>query len=157
MLLKTHLAISIFFILIFLQSVEHKIIFVAVAVIATYIPDIDSRYSRIGRKKIARILQWFTKHRGMIHSFTFLLTIILFLILFFPIIAFGFFLGYGLHLFADSFTKEGIRPFYPSKKVSKGKIRTGGKLEISLFVVFVIADLALFFIRFSGVFLNIYK
>lgn len=149
MLLKTHLAISIFFILLFLPSVEYKIIFIILAIIATYLPDIDSRYSRIGRKKTARILQWFTKHRGMFHSFTFLLIITLFLVLFFPIIAFGFFLGYGLHLFADSFTKEGIRLFYPSKNVSKGGIRTGGKIEISLLVLLIMIDLALFFLRFS--------
>ncbi len=118
MLIKTHLSITIFFILFFINSVEHKLVFVVVALIATYLPDVDSRYSTLGRKKINRILQWFTKHRGMIHSFSFLLTITLFLVLFVPVVALGFFLGYGLHLFADSFTKDGIKPFYPWKKRS---------------------------------------
>ena len=43
MLLKTHLAIVVFFILLLIPSVEHKLVFVLVALIATYIPDIDSR------------------------------------------------------------------------------------------------------------------
>jgi membrane-bound metal-dependent hydrolase YbcI (DUF457 family) len=143
MLLKIHLAITLFFVLVFLSSVENKIIFIIIAVFATYLPDIDSRYSKIGRKKITRILNWFTKHRGIIHSFSFLLIIIIFLVLFFPVAAFGFFLGYGLHLFADSFTPAGIRPFYPSKKISKGKIRTGGIIERGVLIAFVILDLIL--------------
>ena len=148
MLIKTHLSITIFFILLFINSVEHKLVFVVVALIATYLPDVDSRYSTLGRKKINRILQLFTKHRGMIHSFTFLLTITFFLVLFVPVLAFGFFLGYGLHLFADSFTLNGIKPFYPWKKRSCGPVRTSRKLETSLLIGFVIFDIALFFVRF---------
>jgi membrane-bound metal-dependent hydrolase YbcI (DUF457 family) len=52
----------------------------------------------------------------------------------FPVIALGFFLGYGLHLFADSFTKEGITPFYPfSRMKSSGGITTGGKPSLEFF------------------------
>jgi membrane-bound metal-dependent hydrolase YbcI (DUF457 family) len=148
MLLKTHYVILIFFVLLLLPSVEHKIIFVITALIATQLPDIDSRYSKLGHRKLARILQIFTKHRGMIHSFTFLLSITIVLILIFPVLGFGFFLGYGMHLFSDSFTKEGIRPFYPFKKRSCGVIRTGGKIEIVLLILFFVLDLWLIFIRF---------
>lgn len=152
MLLKTHLAITLFFVLILLDSVESKLVFAIVAVVATYLPDVDSRYSTLGRKKINRILQWFTKHRGVIHSYTFLLAITLFFALFFPIVALGFFLGYGLHLFADSFTRDGIRPFYPSRAVSKGRLRTGGKTEIGILVTFVILDVMLLFVQISSIF-----
>lgn len=145
MLLRTHLSISIFFILLLLPVVEHKLVFVLTAIIATYIPDIDSRYSKLGRKKIFRILQWMSGHRGMIHSYTFLLTIIVFLVIFVPVLAFGFFLGYGLHLLADSFTIAGIKPFYPLKKISKGIIKTGGRIEIGVFIGLVIGDLMLVF------------
>ncbi len=151
MLQKTHLAISILFILIFIELVEYKWIFVLAVLIGTYIPDIDSRYSSVGRRKTARILQIFTKHRGMIHSFSFLLTICLFLTLFFPKFVFGFFLGYGLHLFADSFTKEGIKPFYPWRKVSKGFVKTGGRFEVMILVGFIIADVMLFFWKVVGI------
>jgi len=147
MLLKTHLAITLFFILLLINSVEDKFIFVVVALAATYIPDIDTRYSKLGHKKLARVLQWFTKHRGMIHSFTFLLSLTVLLVLFIPVIALGFFLGYGLHLFADAFTREGIRPFYPWKKRAKGPVRTGSRVETSVFVGFIIADLAMLAVR----------
>jgi inner membrane protein len=143
MLLRTHLAISIFFILLVFPLIEHKLVFVLVTIIATYIPDIDSRYSKLGRKKIFRVLQWMSKHRGMIHSFTFLLTITVFLVLFVPVLAFGFFLGYGLHLLADSFTIAGIQPFYPFKNKSCGIIRTGKRIEVGVFVGFIIGAVGL--------------
>lgn len=152
MLLKTHLAISIFFILLFLPVVEYKILFIIVAIIATCLPDLDTRFSHIGRKKIFRIFQFFSKHRGMIHSYTFLLALTLFLVLFVPVLAFGFFLGYSLHLLADSFNPSGIRPFYPSKKESKWKIRTGGYTEIVILTIFVIVDLGLFVFRIASIF-----
>jgi len=148
MLFKTHFAIVIFFILLLLPNVKTKFIFVIVALISTQLPDIDSRYSKFGHRRLARILQIFTKHRGMIHSFTFLLSLTFVLILFFPVLGFGFFLGYGLHLLVDSFTIEGIRPFYPSKTKSCGRIKTGGKIEIMLLILFVFLDIFLFFIRF---------
>lgn len=152
MLLKTHYAIVLFFVLLFLPSVEFKVLFVVSAIIGTQLPDIDSRYSTLGHRKIARVLQVFTKHRGMIHSFTFLISLTIILVLIWPVAGFGFFLGYSLHLFSDSFTPDGIRPFYPSKIRATGKIKTGGRLEVVILVVFIIADVALFFKRFFGVF-----
>lgn len=151
MLIRTHLSITLFFILVFISSIEYKLVFVLVALIATFIPDIDSKFSKIGRRKAFRILQFFVKHRGVFHSFTFLLIVSLFFVLFFPIIAFGFFLGYGLHLLADSFTIIGIKPFYPYKKKSSWKIRTGGKSEISIFVFFILADLGLLIIKIFNI------
>ena len=143
MLIKTHLSITLFFVLIFLSKIEHKFWFVTIALIATFIPDIDSRYSALGRKKINRVLQFFTKHRGIIHSFTFLILITLVLLRFVPVLALGFFLGYGLHLLADSFTKDGITPFYPWKKKSCGIIKTGGKLETGILIGFSVVDFVL--------------
>lgn len=141
MLIRTHLAVAVFAILLFINSVESRLLFVVVTLIATFIPDIDSRFSTIGRRKIARVLQWFTKHRGMIHSFTFLLSITFLLILIIPSISFGFFLGYGLHLFVDCFTKEGIQGFYPIKKRTSGIVSTGGKIEVSVLVLFIFLDI----------------
>ncbi|MFC1710561.1 metal-dependent hydrolase [Nanoarchaeota archaeon] len=143
MLSRTHLAITIFFILLFISYVENKVAFVIAALIATLLPDVDSRYSLLGRKKPFRILQFFTRHRHVIHSFTFLILITLILLWFFPIIALGFFLGYGIHLLADSFTIDGITPFYPWKEKASGKVRTGSRKEISIFVLFVIFDVIL--------------
>ena len=143
MQIRTHLAITILFILIFLSSVNNKFVFVLVALFATFIPDIDTRYSKLGKRKLARILQFFTKHRGIIHSFTFLLSITFILVLVLPIASFGFFLGYGLHLLADSFTITGIMPFYPSKKKALWKIKTGGRFESFIFLIFVVVSIVL--------------
>jgi len=143
MFVRTHLAVTLMGILFLIDKVEARFIFVVVALVATFIPDIDTAYSKLGHYKIFRPLQFFVRHRGFIHSFTFLLLIVLAFVLFWPVGALGFFLGYGLHIFLDSFSIEGIKPFYPWGKTSSGKIRTGGKIEISLFLVFVLIDLFL--------------
>jgi len=152
MLLRTHYVIALFFIILFFGSVEHKVIFVVAVLVGTQLPDIDSRYSRIGHKSIARILQWFTRHRGIIHSFTFLIFLSVLLVLVFPPAAFGFFLGYGLHLLADSFTLDGIQAFYPYKVKSRGPIRTGGNVEVGLFVGLLFVDIILILKLIIGVF-----
>ncbi len=143
MLNKTHLVITIFFILVFLPLVTYKTSFVIVALIATLIPDFDSKFSSTGKHFLLRPFQFFLKHRDILHSFSFAILLTLFFVLFFPIFSFGFFVGYVSHLIADSFTIWGIKPFYPSKKIVSGKIQTGGKLESVLFGTFVIVDLSL--------------
>ena len=152
MLIYTHLAITLFFVLLLMPFAEYKLVFFMSALISSFIPDIDSKFSTLGKKKILRILQFFVRHRGILHSFSFLLIITLILILFYPKITFGFVLGYGLHLFADSFTKNGIKPFYPFKRKIRGIIRTGGKLETMIFIVFLIANLFLIIRFFVGIF-----
>jgi len=146
MLLKTHLAITILAVLAFISAVEYKFVFVLMAFIGTILPDIDSGFSTIGSYKILKPLQFFVRHRGLVHSFSFLFLTTFIFVLFFPVLAFGFFLGYGLHLLADMFSVEGILPFYPLRKKEKGWIKTGGKTETSVFVFFIIADLLMFFL-----------
>ena len=152
MLAKTHLAVSILAILLFIPIVTHPISFVIIALVATLIPDIDSGFSTFGKRPTFRPLQVFVKHRGLFHSFTFLLLITIFFVLFLPVVALPLFLAYSLHLLVDSFTIEGIRPFYPSKKGVSGKIRTGGKFETGFFAAFVIVDILMFFILMSNLF-----
>ena len=147
MMIKTHIAISVFFILLFFSKVQHQIPFVLITLFTAVLPDVDSKFSSLGKKKIFRILQFFVKHRGILHSFTFLIFVTLFFALFFPIISLPFFLGYSSHLIADSFTIEGIFPFYPLKKKSFGKIREGGKIETIVLILFVFVDVALFLIQ----------
>ena len=120
--------------------VSYKVVFVLIALFATYLPDIDVSSSKLGKKWIFRPLQLFVKHRGIFNSFTFLIAITFIFLMLVPILALGFFLGYGFHLFADCFTKEGIMPFYPWKKKSCGIIRTGGRFETSIFLIFLIFD-----------------
>lgn len=143
MLIKTHLVITLFFVLLLLPFVSHKIIFVVVSLIATYIPDIDSSNSKLGKKIIFMPLQFFVKHRGFFHSFSFLFLITFIFVMSIPIIALGFFAGYSLHLFADSLTLSGITPFPPWKKKISWKIRTGGMIEKILFFVLLVVNLLL--------------
>ena len=137
----THFAASLFFILVFLSSVEHKLSFIFVVAIATLLPDIDNPFSSIGKFKVPRFLQFFSKHRGFIHSFTFLLIACLILVLFIPIFVLPFFLGFSVHLLADSFTKQGIMPFWPYKKTTSWRIKTGGVTETTLFVFLLLVDI----------------
>jgi len=143
MLLRTHIIVSLFFILLFLPFVSARVLFIVVALVATLIPDIDTARSSVGRFKILRPFQYLTRHRHVLHSFTFALLVTLGFVLFLPVVAFGFFLGYSSHLFADCFTQRGIRAFYPSKKYVLGRLKTGSKAETGIFVIFLVLDIAL--------------
>ncbi|MEM3405531.1 MAG: metal-dependent hydrolase [Candidatus Pacearchaeota archaeon] len=144
MMFKTHLTITLFFILLLLGSISNninKFIFFFFTLISSILPDIDIRYSIIGKNKMARPIQFFTKHRDFIHSFTFCLLVTIILIFIFPILALSFFVGYSIHLLIDSFTPEGIKFFWPSKIKSSWKIRTGSLIDKSLFFIFLFFDI----------------
>lgn len=138
MMRRTHFAIGVFFVFFFLSIVTHKISFFIVTLLATLIPDIDSAYSGVGRFSGLRLFQFFVKHRGLIHSFTFCIFISVILALILPILAFPFFLGYSLHLIFDTLTIEGTTPFWPSKKRASWIIRTNSNTEKAIFLTFIL-------------------
>lgn len=146
MIKRTHLVIGLAFALLFLPFVNYKLIFFPVVLICSLLPDIDSPNSYFGHHKLFRPLQWVAEHRGFLHSFTVCIVFSVLLGFFIPILALPFFLGYASHLVADSFTKDGITPFWPWKKTSSGIIRTGGHSEYPVFIGFLILD-AILFIR----------
>lgn len=152
MLIKTHLLISLCIALIFVPYVRYPLLFIAVVLLATYIPDIDTPNSKIGNHFFLRPFQWIAGHRGIVHSFVLLIGIVILLSLFLPLIALPFFLGYSSHLFADSFTIQGIKPFYPLGKVSSGNIKTGGFNEMNILALFGIIDFLLILGRISSIF-----
>lgn len=152
MLIRTHLAFIVLALILFVPIVNNDLIFIFIALIATMLPDIDNAFSTLGHHKIFRILQFFTKHRGMIHSFTFCIFIAILLAIFWPVAALPFFLGYGLHLFVDSFTQEGVVPFWPYLKKSSWKLRTGGLVETTIFLFLILLDVLFFVIIFWGLF-----
>ena len=152
MLIKTHLLISLAIGLLFIPYVKYPILFLVVILLATYIPDIDTPSSKIGNHWYLRPFQWIAGHRGIIHSFVFLILMVIVFALFLPIVALPFFLGYSSHLFADSFTMQGIKPFYPLGNQSKGNFKTGGFNELNLLAFFGIIDLFLLFIRVPQMF-----
>ncbi len=149
MLLRTHLAFGILMIILFVQHVNDKLIFMAMVLIATVLPDLDSGFSSWGRHLIFRPLQFFVKHRGIIHSFTVAVLISVVLAMFWPVVSLGFFLGYSVHLICDSFTKEGVQPFWPLRAKSIGFISTGGRIEDSIFIGLVLLDLILIVLAFA--------
>ena len=148
MLLKTHFALAILIILLFLQQVNSKIIFIIMVLVASVVPDLDSPNSVFGKFMIFRPVQNIFKHRGILHSLTLALLISLGIAVFFPIASFGFFLGYGIHLFADAFTKDGIKVFWPLKFIANGPLHTGGKIEESIFFLLIFINMAVFFILY---------
>jgi len=149
MLLRTHLALTVLVLILFVPHVTSKLLFIFVVLVATALPDIDTGFSTLGKMKGFRFLQFFVKHRGMIHSFTFCILLSLLLAIFWPVVSLGFFLGYGAHLFMDSFTKEGIIPFWPYRKKSAWRLRTGSLLETSLFLFLLIIDIILIILIFT--------
>ncbi len=144
MLNRTHLAIGTFFMLFFLSRVVHVWTYVIVFLIATLLPNAD-RFISFRSVKVGGIR---SRKRGFFHSFTFCFIVAFLLAWFFPVTAFPFFLGYGVHLIVDSWTVEGIFPFWPLKYSSKGSVRTGGTVENILFYSFVIADFVLAYFLF---------
>ena len=147
MMLRTHLAIAILAVLLFVSHVKYQMFFILVALIATLLPDIDCAYSTLGKSKILRPLQFFVKHRSLVHSFTIAIILSLIFAFIIPAIALPFFLGYSLHVFVDAFTKEGVMPFWPWKKTSFGFLKTGGRIESSIFMVFAVIDVIVFLIK----------
>ncbi len=143
MIWKTHLAIGLAIALYFSNHVNKPLIFVPVVLLSSLFPDIDSRFSYIGKRTLFRPVQAVSSHRGIIHSYTICIALSLSMAFIYPVLALPFFLGYSFHLFADSFTSQGIRPFWPLRAVSKGAITTGGKIEKAIFYTFVLMDLVL--------------
>jgi len=150
MMIRTHIAVTVLFIILLFSKMESGIIFSVVALAATFIPDVDTKFSSLGKKKIFRPIQMFLKHRGAFHSFTILLILTIIFALFIPVIALPFFLGYGMHIFLDSFTVDGIAPFYPYKKRIYGIVKNGSKSENFIFVCFILVDLAILLFRFGN-------
>ena len=148
MLRRTHLAIGLAVMLYFLPHVNDKVIFIPILLISSLLPDIDSGFSFFGRKAIAKPIQFISSHRGFFHSYTFCIIASILLALFYPVFALPFFLGYSFHLLADSFTINGIKPFWPFRFSSSGNVRVGGKMEYVIFFVFIILDVFLLLFLF---------
>jgi membrane-bound metal-dependent hydrolase YbcI (DUF457 family) len=144
MLFRTHLVFAILFILLTISFVDNRIWFIIFALVGFIVPDLDSRDSRFGRRLFFRPVQFFLKHRGFMHSLTFGFLVSLALSIIFPVMGVGFFVGFSSHIFSDSFTKEGIAPFWPYKKRSYSFIETGSYGEGIIFYSLVFIDTLIF-------------
>ena len=127
----------------FLNHINNKPIFFFIVLVSTLLPDLDRGFGISKLKFWKKDSSETPNHRGVFHSYTFCIAISLLFAFFYPILALPFFLGYSMHLFADSFTVKGIKPFWPLKFTSSGKITTGGKAESAVFWVLVFVDVFL--------------
>jgi len=140
MLAKTHILFVLFIVLAFFSKVENFFIFLIVALFSSILPDIDTPFSKIGKFKLSRILNFFTKHRGIIHSLIFMMFLSILFLFFVNDIWLAFTLGYFSHLVLDSFTIQGVRLFYPFKLKVKGFVRTNGLIETFLFILLIFVN-----------------
>ncbi len=146
MLKRTHLALALAAGLYFLPHIRtDKTVFLLVVLVSSFLPDLESGFAAPQRNKIFSLKPMstiFHKNRLM-HTYTFLIAISIILIIIYPVITFPFFLGYSFHLFIDSFSPQGIRPFWPAKNRSTGRITPGGRVDKVVFYVLVGVDIAL--------------
>lgn len=147
MMLRTHIAFGLAGGLALLPYVYHQWSFIPLVLIATLLPDIDCMHSYLGKHWIFRPLQWCIKHRGVIHSLTFCVITTLLFMLFIPVAALPFFLGFTLHLLGDGVTKEGIRLWWPWSEEIRGPMRTGGTIEKGVFYGLCGVNVLLFLLR----------
>lgn len=157
MLFKTHLMFGVFLITVLYpffpsifsaKNLFSQIIFCAILLTSTSLPDIDTKESKISRKipVLPQILSLFTAHRGIIHS---IYPIILISAILYPYNSFytlAFIIGYLSHLILDAITIQGINFLHPFAQFHvKGFIKTGSILELILFISLIVITLFLAF------------
>ncbi len=125
----------------FITNFYPGILIIAVAAIASGIPDIDTPKSKYGRRiqPFSIIFAAFLKHRGVFHSL--LAAILLSLPLYIIEQSWGiaFFAGYISHLVLDSLNKKGTKPLWPLPLKTKGPIKNGSVGEFLILTLLVAA------------------
>lgn len=131
MLAKTHLAFG-FLAALILKPMIHPsdaILFFAVVLLGSLLPDIDSPESKISHKTgpLSKLVAVFSKHRGIFHSLFFAALIaVLVGYLAGSIYGIALCIGYLSHLIIDGFTIQGINFLHPVGKLYlSGFIKTG--------------------------------
>ncbi|MFH1802502.1 MAG: metal-dependent hydrolase [archaeon] len=145
MLRRTHLALGVAIALYFLPHIkEGQLTFLGLTILASILPDMETGFSTIKKHHPTHHHSIF--HRPhILHTYTFLFPITIIVAFYYPMIALPLFLGYSFHLFLDSFSPNGIRPFWPLKQHSHGKIAPGGRIDRMLFIIFLSLDVLLLF------------
>jgi membrane-bound metal-dependent hydrolase YbcI (DUF457 family) len=141
MFTKTHIALGIGIALFFLPHINEKLIFFSVVLASSILPDLGTVISKDNKKLFS-----FPGSQSLYkasHSYTICVPIALILAFFYPVLALPFFLGYSFHLALESFTIDGIQPFWPYKKKSTGPIAPGGRVDQTVFYMLLIFDFGL--------------
>ena len=143
MMARTHMAIGFLVGLISLPLMkpENGVLFLALIVFSSILPDIDHKGSTINRIfPVTKITAVFFKHRGFFHSgFPIVGILVGTSIIGFINIGIPLAIGYGSHLVSDGFTRMGVNFLHPiSKFVLKGPVITGGWMEHGVFILALI-------------------
>lgn len=123
--------------LLFLSWFENKILFMALVMFGSLLPDIDNKNARIHRYiPFTRWIQLVFEHRGVFHSLLIPSLSFLILSLFgYVEIGMAIVLGYSSHLVMDSLTPHGVFYFYPLHRFHvKGFVKVGGVVEKVIFI-----------------------
>jgi len=150
MLRKTHLnfAIFIYLILLYKNIISFSIIGIIILLISATIPDIDSEYSKIGRK--SKIISKSFKHRGFFHSIIFGIGIYLILISYNLSFSREFIIGYFSHILLDMFNYKPTQILWPFKINHKGFIKTNSFTEKLIFIFLLVVNTYLVIMFLSG-------
>ena len=138
----THFVFSLFIGLYLMESFSSKYLFLGLLLVGSILPDIDSPYSKIGRrfKPLSSLIKFVFGHRGIFHSVipAILIYFVFRYIFDMSLVGIALAVGFVLHLVLDGLTKEGVNYFYPFAKFRmSGFIKTGGILEWLIFAVLI--------------------
>lgn len=150
MLFHTHILLGITFFLLFSSffGATGSVIFLLFVLLGSIFPDIDERKSRMNRYSgiIGTIIAFFSRHRGLFHSFLFAGGLSFLLGIWQPLYAYGFLLGYLAHLVGDGITRGGIMPFYPFSRFKvRGPFKVGGFME-GVLLLALVAGIVVYFL-----------
>jgi len=146
MMFITHMSFALFLGLLTISRIAlpvNQVIFLAILLFASLLPDIDSAYSLLGSK--VKVVSLAFRHRGVIHSILTMMIFGIMLIIITPNFYYllAFVIGYLSHLMLDSLTPKGVPLFWPAKKRLNGSIRTTGLVDWLLLSLFFILDVIL--------------
>jgi len=141
MLFRTHVVFALASYFLLSYFVEMPIYVLGFVLLGAVFVDVDIRNSRFGNRWYFRLLQFFTRHRGMFHSLFFAVLISLIIGMINRWFGFGLFVGYVSHLFLDVFTLEGVRLFWPFNWKVKGFVKSGGIVEQVVFVLLLLGNI----------------
>lgn len=147
MLFRTHLALGVAVALYFLPHIEYnEVLFFAIVLLASMVPDLENGFTSMKKRKGGALLgkpNLLFHKNGLLHTYTVLVILAIIVALVWPRAAFPFFLGYSFHLFIDSFSQQGIRPFWPLKRRTVGRIAPGGNIDQGIFYALILVNFML--------------
>lgn len=117
---------------------DNKARFIAVAVLAALLVDLDHAASWVGKKlePISITIRLLFRHRNFFHSITAALITYLIIYAINTEVALAALVGYASHIFIDAFNTTGVRILSPFSKYRLGGcVKTGGMIDHLLFLI----------------------